>query len=217
MPRRLGLRLLARPRPGSAEARPAVAHRGLQGLVEEVQLLADALLPHRFHRVVLVCSLAQRFSPSHLPHRSGATMASADSSAAIECRRRHPSPVVRRAEEASHGKTLHFPGVAAGSTSACDGRSIGRPRLSPGCPTRTGLVSDFCSSAPRFASGFLPTPHRCDAVALGYRFRSLRPEEDFHLQVLCPAWHTIDPGLRRDEDLLITRPCCRTCKPTECG
>src|ERR1700740_1912029 len=68
-----------------------------------------------------------------------------------------------------------------------------------GLPHRTGLVSDFCSSAPRFASGFLSTPHRCDAVApcssqgqaFGYRFRSLRPEEDFHLQVQCHAWHTM--------------------------
>src|SRR5208283_3332650 len=68
-----------------------------------------------------------------------------------------------------------------------------------GLPHRTGLVSDVCSSAPRFASGFLPTPHRCDAVAFGYRFRSLRPEEDLHLQVHCHAWHTMGPGLRRDD------------------
>ena len=32
-------------------------------------------------------------------------------------------------------------------------------------PRHTGLVSGFCSSAPSFASGFLPTPPRGDAVA----------------------------------------------------
>jgi hypothetical protein len=26
------------------------------------------------------------------------------------------------------------------------------------------------------------------------------PEEDFHLQVQCHAWHTMDPGLRRDDE-----------------
>ena len=69
-----------------------------------------------------------------------------------------------------------------------------------GLPHRTGLVSDVCSSAPQFATGFLPTPYRYDAVAFGYRFRSLRPEEDFHLQVQCHAWHTMDPGLRREDE-----------------
>ena len=71
-----------------------------------------------------------------------------------------------------------------------------------GLPHRTGLVSAFCSSAPRFAAGFLSTPHHCDAVApcssqgqaFGYRFRSLPPEEDLHLQVQCHAWHTWIPA-----------------------
>ena len=67
-----------------------------------------------------------------------------------------------------------------------------------GLPHRTGLVSAFCSSAPRFASGFLPTPHHCDAVAFGYRFRSLRPEEDLHLQIQCHAWHTWAPAFAGD-------------------
>ena len=43
-------------------------------------------------------------------------------------------------------------------------------RASPsqaGLPHRTGLVSGSCSSAPRFAAGFFPTPHHCDAVAFG--------------------------------------------------
>jgi len=34
-----------------------------------------------------------------------------------------------------------------------------------GLPHRTGLISGFCSSAPDFASSFLPTPPRGDAVA----------------------------------------------------
>jgi hypothetical protein len=28
----------------------------------------------------------------------------------------------------------------------------------------------------------------------------LRPEEDFHLQVQCHAWHTMGPGLRRESE-----------------
>ena len=31
----------------------------------------------------------------------------------------------------------------------------------------SGLISGSCSSAPSFAAGFLPTPSRDDAVALG--------------------------------------------------
>ena len=165
LPRRVSLLLRARPRPGSAGARAAVAHRCLQDLIKEVQLLAGALLPRRCHRVALVCSLAQRFSPSRLPSWSGATMASADSSAAIGCRRRHPTPVIRRAEEASHGKTLHFLGATAGFTRARDGRSIGRPRPWPGCPTALALYPisvrrppDLppASSPPRIAATQLP-------------------------------------------------------------
>ena len=142
-----------------------MAHRCLQDLIKEVQLLAGALLPRRCHRVALVCSLAQRFSPSRLPSWSGATMASADSSAAIGCRRRHPTPVIRRAEEASHGKTLHFLGATAGFTRARDGRSIGRPRPWPGCPTALALYPisvrrppDLppASSPPRIAATQLP-------------------------------------------------------------
>ena len=50
LPRRVSLPLLARSCLGSAEARLAVAHRRLQGLVKEVQLRAAALLPHCCHR-----------------------------------------------------------------------------------------------------------------------------------------------------------------------
>src|SRR5208282_775187 len=165
LPRRVSLRLLARPRLGSAEAGAAVAHRCFQGLVEEVQLLADALLPRRVHRVALVCSLAQRFSPSRLPNgwallrRLLTPPRPSDAVADILLR------FARRAEEVSHGKTLHFPGVAAGSTRACDRRSIGRPRLSPGCPTALALYPisvrrppDLppASSPPRIAATQLP-------------------------------------------------------------
>jgi hypothetical protein len=165
-PRRVSLLLLARPRPGSAVAEVAVAHRCFQDLVNEVQLLADALLPRRCHRVALVCSLAQRFGPSRLSLRSGATTASADSSAAFGCRHRHPTPVARRAAEVSHGKTLHFHGAAAGFTDARDGRSIGRPRPPPGCPTAPALYPisvrrppDLppASSPPRITATQLPS------------------------------------------------------------
>jgi hypothetical protein len=165
LPRRVSLRLLARPCLGSAEARLAVAHRCLQSLVKEVQLLADALLPRRFHRVALVCSLAQRFSPSRLPHGW----------ALLWPRLTPPRPsdavadtllrFARRAEEVSHGKTLHFLGATAGFTRARDRRSIGRPRPSPGCPTALALypvpvrrLPDLppASSPPRIAATQLP-------------------------------------------------------------
>ena len=67
-------------------------------------------------------------------------------------------------------------------------------RASPsnaGLPHCAGLLSGLCSSGPRLASGFLPTPHRCDAVAFGSRFPSPRPAEDFHLQHQRHAWRTI--------------------------
>ncbi len=157
--------------------------------------------------------LAQRFSPSRRPREADPTMASADPSSTIGCRRRHPTPVARRAGEVSHGKTLHFLGSAAGSTRACDGRSIGRPRLLPGCPTalapglRRGRLCIRCLFVgppiclrlpPHPASLRRSCPLPAQGQAFGYRFRSLRPEEDFHLQVQCHAWHTIDPRLRPD-------------------
>ena len=135
-------------------------------------------------------------------------MASAEPSATMRGRRQHPTPVARRAEKVSHGKTLNYHGAAAGFTRARDGRSIGRPRPWPGCPTALALYPISvrrppalppASSPPRIAATQLP-PCSSQGQAFGYRFRSLRPEEDFHLQVLCHAWHTVDPGLRRDDE-----------------
>ena len=82
--------------------------------------------------------LAQRFSPSRRPREAGPTMASADPSAAIGCRRRHPAPVARRAEEVSHGDALHFLGAAAGFTRAlCRKEYRASPSIA-GLPHRTG-------------------------------------------------------------------------------
>jgi hypothetical protein len=112
-----------------------VAHRCLQGLVKEVQLLAGALLPRRFHRVALVCSLAQRFSPSRRPHGSALLWPLLTPPRPSDAVADTLLRFARRAEEVSHGKTLHFLGATAGFTRARDRRSIGRPRPSPGCPT----------------------------------------------------------------------------------
>jgi hypothetical protein len=109
--------------------------------------------------------LAQRLSPSRLPHRW----------ALLWPRLTPPRPsdavadtllrFARRAEEVSHGKTLHFLGVTAGSTRARDRRSIGRPRPSPSCPTALALypmsvrrLPDLprASSPPRIAATQLP-------------------------------------------------------------
>src|SRR5207253_7915442 len=129
-----------------------------------------------------------------------------DPSAAIGCRRRHPAPVARRAEEVSHGNSLHFLGSAAGSTRACGGRSIGRPRLLPGCPTALALYPisvrrppDLppASSPPRIAAAQLP-------LAIGSAPRG--PKRTFTSKFSALAWHTIDPGFRRDdEDAAILR------------
>ena len=165
LPRRISLPLLARSCLGSAEAGTAVAQRCLQGLVKEVQLLTAALLPRRCHRVALVCSLAQRFGPLHRPIGS----------ALLWPRLTPPQPsgavtdtllrFARRAREVSHGKTLHFPEAAAGSTRAMNRRSIGRPRPMPGCPTALALypvsvrqlpVLPPASSPPRITATQLP-------------------------------------------------------------
>jgi hypothetical protein len=119
--------------------------------------------------------LAQRFSPSRLPHGW----------ALLWPRLTPPRPsdavadtllrFARRAEEVSHGKTLHFLGAtptgqarglkAHGFTRARDRRSIGRPRPSPGCPTALALypvpvrrLPDLppASSPPRIAATQLP-------------------------------------------------------------
>jgi hypothetical protein len=165
LPRRVSLPLLARSRLGSAEAGTAVAHRCLQGHFKEVPLLADALLPRRCHRVALVCSLGseiQPFAPALRP-------------ALLRPRLTPPRPsdavtdtllrFARRAAEVSHGKTLHFPEVAAGCTRAHVRRSIGCPRPRPGCPTalalypmsvRRPLVLPPVSSPPRITATQLP-------------------------------------------------------------
>ena len=92
-------------------------------------------------------------------------MASAEPSATMRGRRQHPTPVARRAEKVSHGKTLNYHGAAAGFTRARDGRSIGRPRPWPGCPTALALYPISvrrppalppASSPPRIAATQLP-------------------------------------------------------------
>jgi hypothetical protein len=109
--------------------------------------------------------LAQRFSPSRLPHRWALLWPlltpPRPSGAVTDTLLRF----ARKAGEVSHGKTLHFLGATAGSTRARDGRSIGRPRPSPGCPTALALypmsvrrLPDLppASSPPRIAATQLP-------------------------------------------------------------
>ena len=66
-------------------------------------------------------------------------------------------------------------------------------RASPsmaGLPHCADLVSDSCSSGPSFAISFLQIPPHGGHPCLGWRFRSSRPAEDFHLQDAQHAWHT---------------------------
>src|SRR5579872_1616938 len=65
-PCRVRLLLLARSSSGSAFAGCAVAQARLQGLVEEVLLIAPALLLLHAHRISRSCSLAVEFGPSSL-------------------------------------------------------------------------------------------------------------------------------------------------------
>src|SRR5262249_55597774 len=64
VPRREHLWLRMRTTPGPAFAGCAEAQRRLQGLIEQVLLVAVALLPLHAHRVGSDCSLLLNFSPS---------------------------------------------------------------------------------------------------------------------------------------------------------
>ena len=63
IPCRRRLRLLSRPRSGSAFPAGAVAQRGLQGFVEKVPLVRAALLPLHVHRLVQALLPACRIQP----------------------------------------------------------------------------------------------------------------------------------------------------------
>jgi hypothetical protein len=70
-PRRKRLWFRVRTRSGSAFAGGAVAQRCLQGLIEQLQLVAAALLPLHAHRIGSDCSLATEFGPSPDDTRPG--------------------------------------------------------------------------------------------------------------------------------------------------
>src|SRR4051794_8107988 len=72
----------------------------------------------------------------------------------------------RRSEEVSQGKTVFLPSSAAGFTVLVSDWPSGVP-FRCRVTHHGGLISGSCSSAPSFAAGFLPTPPRDDAVALG--------------------------------------------------
>src|SRR3984893_12959895 len=65
-----------------------------------------------------------------------------------------------------------------------------------GSPRSQRLVRASRSSVQGFASGFLPTPPRDDAVASGSGLASPPPLEDFHLQALAHAGRTMSGGRR---------------------
>lgn len=123
------------------------------------------------------------------PQRERTTMASADFSPPFpgRCRPRSRkkkqhrqavrSPRVRRDSfrRASPDLPVRLPDGYGASSSTAE------------LPSRTGLVSGFCSSSPTFASGFLPTLPRDDAVAFGYQFPPSGPGEDFHLIRFAPC------------------------------
>src|SRR6185437_3216759 len=64
-------------------------------------------------------------------------------------------------------------------------------------PGTVGLLSSFCSSARVFAPRFFQTAPRGSALALCYHFAPSGCEEDFHLQAIEHARHTIKKALRR--------------------
>ena len=135
-PCRRRLPLLARIRSGSAFPNCAVAQRSLQGFVEKVPLVRAALLPLHAHRMIQAASC---WSNSALRPVARTTTASADFSASIGCRRRHPAPIVRRDTEISQGKTLILRSVTAGFTCARVRLAFGRSRPLPGYPTAPAL------------------------------------------------------------------------------
>ena len=121
----------ARPSPGQA-----VAQRCLQGFIEKIPLVRVALLPLHAHRMT---QTAPCWSNSALRPVARTTTASADFSASIGCRRRHPAPIVRRDTEISQGKTLILRSVTAGFTGARVRLAFGRSRPLPGYPTAPAL------------------------------------------------------------------------------
>ena len=130
---------LAAPRPHQVRfrlPRLRVAQRSLQGFVEKVPLVRAALLPLHAHRMT---QAAPCWSNSALRPVARTTTASADFSASIGCRRRHPAPIVRRDTEISQGKTLILRSVTAGFTGARVRLAFGRPRPLPGYPTAPAL------------------------------------------------------------------------------
>src|SRR3984893_19444300 len=66
-----------------------------------------------------------------------------------------------------------------------------------GSPRSQRLVRASRSSVQGFASGFLPTPPRDDAVASGSGLASPPPLEDFHLQALAHAGRTTTSNAAR--------------------
>ncbi len=155
--RRVGLRLLETLQVRFRLPRLVVARGG--------ELVTPALLPLHRHGVFPVCSLHQRIRPftvlsGRLPWplltSPRASVAVADDLLGI----------VPRPEETSLGKALIFPPARPDLPGRCPNDYRASP-FPAGLPHRTGLLSGFCSSAPDFAAGFLPTPPRGDAVAFG--------------------------------------------------
>jgi len=110
-------------------------------------------------------SLIPRIRP--FPARAG-TMASADFSRLLAERRRPVSPLlVRTKRETSQGKLQFLPSALAGFTHAPLRMKVGHLDPLLDYPECACLVSDSCSSSPTFASGFLQTPPRGDALAIG--------------------------------------------------
>ena len=101
------------------------------GLVEEVLLIAPALLPLHAHRISRSCSLAVEFGPSSLR----TIMASADFSFGVDGRCRPSARIAPRPKEISQGKALILRSVAVGFTCARVRLAFGHPRPLPGYPT----------------------------------------------------------------------------------
>ena len=160
-PSRMYSWLLARLGSGSAFACDAVARRVPPALRPSLQhRLAASSHRSLGSRLLLGCRIR---SFAGFPQT---TTTSADFSRSVRNRHRPPTPIVWRNREISQGKTLLLPSIAAGFTCVASAGHWAFPSVA-GSPHHTGLVSGFCSSAPSFAAGFLSTPPRDDAVALG--------------------------------------------------
>ena len=147
------------------------------GAPRQPELVRHAFPRLHARRVIRVCSLHQEVQP--FPARPGPVLwrmltppcpSNAIADAVVRINRTGP--------EASQGKPRLFPAIPAEFTPPRVRVAFGLYRILPAHPVVMGLLSDSCSSGPRFASGSLQLPphdgHPCPRLSGSALPRSVR-------------------------------------------